>query len=65
MSGDATVTLNSLSGTQIYAGKTYIDSDNYYFEFDVNNLSVGSYILTVRTNDAIITKKVVVSALAR
>lgn len=65
MSGDATVTLNSLSGTQIYAGKTYIDSDNYYFEFDVNHLSVGTYVLTVRTNDAIITKKVVVSALAR
>ena len=65
MSGEATVTLASLSGTQIYAGKTFIDNDNYYFEFGVNNLSVGSYILTVRTGDAIITKKVVVSSLAQ
>jgi len=65
MSGEATVTLTSLSGTQIYAGKTFIDNDNYYFEFGVNNLSVGSYILTVRTGDAIITKKVVVSSLAQ
>ena len=65
MSGEATVTLTSLGGTQIYAGKTFIDNDNYYFEFGVNNLSVGSYILTVRTGDAIITKKVVVSSLAQ
>ncbi len=65
MSGEATVTLTSLSGTQIYAGNTFIDDDNYYFEFGVNNLSVGTYVLTVRTGDAIITKKVVVSSLAR
>ena len=65
MSGEATVTLTNFSGKQLYADKIYIDSDNYYFEFGVNNLSVGSYIMTVRTGDAIVTKKVVVSALAQ
>ena len=65
MSGEGTVTLTSLSGKQVYSGKTYIDNDNYYFEFNVNNLTVGSYILTVRTADAIVTKKVVVTVLAR
>ena len=65
MSGEATVTLTNLSGKQLYADKINIDSDNYYFEFGVNNLSVGSYVMTVRTGDAIITKKVVVSALAQ
>ena len=63
MSGEATVTLTTLGGTQVYSGKTFIDSDNYYFEFGVNNLSVGTYIMTVRTGDAIINKKVVVSSL--
>ena len=65
MSGEATVTLTNLSGKQLYADKINIDSDNYYFEFGVNNLSVGTYVMTVRTGDAIITKKVVVSALAQ
>lgn len=65
MNGEATVTLTSLSGKQVYTGTTYIDNDNYYFEFDVNSLSVGSYIMTVRTNDAIVTKKVIVTILAR
>ena len=65
MAGEANVTLTSLSGKQVYNGKTFIDNDNYYFEFDVNSLSVGSYILTVRTNDAIVTKKVIVTVLAR
>ena len=65
MSGEATVTLTNLSGKQLYADKINIDNDNYYFEFGVNNLSVGTYVMTVRTGDAIITKKVVVSALAQ
>ena len=65
MSGAADVTLTNLNGKQVYAGKTYIDNDNYYFEFDVNSLSVGSYILTVRTSEAVVTKKVIVTVLAR
>ena len=65
MSGEATVTLTNLSGKQLYADKINIDNDNYYFEFGVNNLSVGTHVMTVRTGDAIITKKVVVSALAQ
>ena len=64
MSGNATVTLTTLGGKQVYEGNVYIDNDNYYFEFNVNSLSVGSYIMTVRTADAIITKKVVVTVLA-
>ena len=63
MSGEATVTLTTLGGTQVYADNLYIDNDNFYFEFGVNNLSVGSYIMTVRTGDAIVTKKVVVTSL--
>ena len=65
MSGEATVTLNTLGGTQVYADKINIDNDNFYFEFGVNNLSVGTYVMTVRTGDAIITKKVVVTSLAQ
>lgn len=65
MAGEANVTLTNLSGKQIYNGKMNIDSDNYYFEVGVNNLSVGTYIMTVRTQDAVITKKVVVTSLAR
>ena len=65
MNGEANVTLTNLNGKQVYSGKTYIDNDNYYFEFDVNGLSVGSYILTVRTNEAVVTKKVIVTVLAR
>ena len=65
MNGEATVTLNTLGGNQVYAGKLYIDNDNYYFEFGVNNLSVGTYVMTVRTGDAIVTKKVVVTSLAQ
>ena len=64
MSGDATVTLTTLGGKQVYEGNVYIDNDNYYFEFNVNSLSVGSYVMTVRTADAIITKKVIVTVLA-
>ena len=65
MAGEATVTLTNLNGKNVYTGKTFVDNDNYYFEFDVNSLSVGSYILTVRTNDAVVTKKVIVTVLAR
>jgi hypothetical protein len=65
MSGDATVTLTSLTGKQVYSGNIYIDNDNYYFEFNVNSLSVGSYIMTVRTDADVITKKVIVSRLAK
>jgi hypothetical protein len=61
MSGNATVTLSNLNGKQVYNGNIYIDNDNFYFEFGVNNLSVGSYIMTVRTQDAVIAKKVVVT----
>jgi hypothetical protein len=61
MSGNATVTLSNLNGKQVYNGNIYIDNDNFYFEFGVNNLSVGSYIMTVRTHEAVITKKVVVT----
>ena len=67
MSGEATVTLNTLSGTQVYSGKAYLTNENPdgdYFQFDVVNLNVGTYILTVRTSDAIITKKVIVTSLA-
>ena len=59
------MTLTNLNGKQVYSGKTFIDNDNYYFEFDVNSLSVGSYILTVRTSEAVVTKKVIVTVLAR
>ena len=65
MSGNATVTLTSLTGKQVYSGNIYIDNDNYYFEFNVNSLSVGSYIMTVRTDADVITKKVIVSRLAK
>ena len=65
MSGDATVTLSTLGGHNVYSGKINIDSDSYYFEVGVNNLSVGTYIMTVRNGDAIITKKVVVTSLSR
>ena len=65
MSGNATVTLTSLTGKQVYNGKIFIDNDNYYFEFNVNSLSVGSYIMTVRTDTDVITKKVIVSRLAK
>jgi hypothetical protein len=65
MNGDATVTLTSLTGKQVYNGNIFIDNDNYYFEFDVNSLSVGSYIMTVRTATDVITKKVIVTTLAR
>ena len=65
MSGNATVTLTSLTGKQVYSGDVYIDNDNYYFEFNVNNLSVGSYIMTVRTDADVITKKVIVARLAK
>ncbi len=65
MSGNATVTLTSLAGKQVYNGKIFIDNDNYYFEFNVNSLSVGSYIMTVRTDTDVITKKVIVSRLAK
>ena len=61
MAGNATVTLTNLNGKQVYNGNIYIDNANFYFEFGVNNLSVGSYILTVRTNDAVLTKKVIVT----
>ena len=60
MSGEATVTITSLAGKQIYTGKIFIDNDNYYFESNVDNLSLGSYIMTVRTADAVVTKKLVV-----
>jgi hypothetical protein len=65
MSGNAIVTLTSLTGKQVYSGNIYIDNDNYYFEFNVNNLSVGSYIMTVRTDADVITKKVIVARLAK
>ena len=61
MSGDATVSIVSLTGKQIYNGQMYIDNDNYYFEASVNNLAVGTYVMTVRTADAVITKKVIVT----
>ena len=61
MSGDATVTITNFAGKQVYSGSMYIDSDNYYFEADVNSLAVGAYIMTVRTNDAVVTKKLVVT----
>ena len=65
MDGEATVTLSTLGGHNVYSSKINIDSDSYYFEFDVNNLSVGTYIMTVRNGDAIVTKKVVVTSLSR
>ena len=65
MSGNATVTLTNLTGKTVYVGETYIDNDNYYFEFNVTGLSVGSYIMTVRTDADIVTKKVIVARLAR
>lgn len=65
MNGNATVTLTSLTGKQVYTGNIYIDNDNYYFEFNVNSLSVGSYIMTVRTDTDVITKKVIVARLAK
>lgn len=61
MSGDATVSIVSLTGKQIYNGQMNIDNDNYYFEASVNNLAVGTYVMTVRTADAVITKKVIVT----
>ena len=64
MNGAATVSLSTLGGYILYTGKLNIDNDNYYFEVDVNNLNVGTYIMTVRTGDAIVTKKVVVTPLA-
>ena len=65
LSGIATVTLTTLTGKQVYKGDIYIDNDNYYFEFNVNSLSVGSYIMTVRTATDVITKKIIVTTLAR
>ena len=65
LSGDATVTLTNLMGKQVYTGNIFIDNDNFYFEFNVNSLAIGSYIMTVRTATDVITKKVIVTALAR
>ncbi len=65
MSGEATVTISTLAGKQIYSNNMFIDSDNYYFEADVDNLSLGSYIMTVRTADAVISKKLVVMVSAK
>ena len=65
MNGNATVTLTNLTGKTVYVGETYIDNDNYYFEFNVTGLTVGSYIMTVRTDADIVTKKVIVARLAR
>ncbi len=65
MNGNAIVTLTSLTGKVVYSGETYIDNDNYYFEFGVNGLSVGSYIMTVRTDADVVTKKVIVARMAR
>ena len=61
MRGNATVTINNFSGKQVYSGEIFIDRDGYYFEADVNSLSVGAYIMTVRTQDAVVTKKLVVT----
>lgn len=61
MRGNATVTINNFSGKQVYNGEIFIDRDGYYFEADVNSLSVGAYIMTVRTQDAVVTKKLVVT----
>ena len=61
MSGEATVTITNFQGKQVYNGNINIDSDNFYFEADVNSLAVGAYIMTVRTNDAVVTKKLVVT----
>ena len=61
MSGEATVTITNFQGKQVYNGNINIDSDNFYFEADVNGLAVGAYIMTVRTNDAVVTKKLVVT----
>lgn len=61
MNGEANVSITSLTGKQIYNGKINIDNDSYYFEASVNNLSVGTYMMTVRTADAVITKKVIVT----
>ena len=65
LAGEANVTLTTLGGQRVYDGKIFIDNDNYYFEFNVNSLSVGSYIMTVRTATDVITKKVIVTTLAR
>ena len=65
MNGNATVTLTNLTGKTVYVGETYIDNDNFYFEFNVTGLTVGSYIMTVRTDADIVTKKVIVARLAR
>lgn len=65
LSGNATVTLTNLSGKQVYSGEIFIDNDNFYFEFNINALSVGSYIMTVRTDTDVITKKVIISRLAK
>lgn len=61
MSGDATVTITNFAGKQVYNGNINIDSDNFYFEADVNSLAVGAYIMTVRTQDAVVSKKLVVT----
>jgi len=61
MNGEATVSIVSLTGKQIFNGQMNIDDDNYYFEASVNNLSVGTYVMTVRTADAVISKKVIVT----
>lgn len=61
MSGEATVTITNFAGKQVYSGNINIDSDNFYFEADVNSLAVGAYIMTVRTDDAVVTKKLVVT----
>jgi hypothetical protein len=61
MNGEATVSIVSLTGKQIFNGQMNIDEDNYYFEASVNNLSVGTYVMTVRTADAVISKKVIVT----
>ena len=61
MSGEATVTITNFTGKQVYSGNINIDSDNFYFEADVNSLAVGAYIMTVRTDDAVVTKKLVVT----
>ena len=61
MRGDASVTISNFAGKQVYNGNIYIDRDGYYFEADVNSLAVGAYIMTVRTKDAVISKKLVVT----
>ncbi|MDY6347111.1 MAG: T9SS type A sorting domain-containing protein [Bacteroidales bacterium] len=61
LSGNATVTISDVAtGRQFFFDNTFINSDDFVYECAVNNLTEGFYVITVRTAEGVVTKKLVV-----